>query len=130
VSGVHAARAVKRQSAPRVVVIGGGAGGATVARYLALAGKELNITLVEPKRRYTTCFFSNLYLAGLRSFDSLTHGYEPLTERYGVRIIQDRAAAIKLATKTIRLTGGAMLPYDRLVVAPGIAFRDGGHCRL
>ena len=77
------------------------------------------------KRRYTTCFFSNLYLAGLRSFDSLTHGYEALTERYGIRIIYDRAAAIEPEAKTVRLNSGTTLPYDRLVVAPGIAFRVG-----
>ena len=59
-------------AAARVVVIGGGAGGATAARYLAMAETPLDITLVEPKRQYTTCFFSNLYLAGLRSFESLT----------------------------------------------------------
>jgi sulfide dehydrogenase [flavocytochrome c] flavoprotein subunit len=118
-------RAAERRSAPRVVVIGGGAGGATVARYLAMAGKALNVTLIEPKRRYTTCFFSNLYLAGLRSFRSLTHGYEALTGRYGIRVIHDRAAAIEPEAKTVRLTSGTTLPYDRLVVAPGIAFREG-----
>jgi len=117
--------AAERRSAPRVAVIGGGAGGATVARYLAMVGKTLNITLIEPKQRYTTCFFSNLYLAGLRSFDSLTHGYKALSERYGIHVIHDRAAAIDPAAKTIRLTSGASIPYDRLVLAPGIAFRDG-----
>jgi sulfide dehydrogenase [flavocytochrome c] flavoprotein chain len=117
--------AAERRSAPRVVVIGGGPGGATLARYLAVAGKALNITLIEPKKRYTTCFSSNLYLAGLRSFDSLTHGYEALSDRYGIHVIHDRAVAIDPAAKTIRLIGGAIVPYDRLVVAPGIAFREG-----
>ena len=111
--------------APRVVVIGGGSGGATVARYLAMAGKPLEITLVEPKRRFTTCFFSNLYLAGMRSFDSLGHGYETLAERHGIRVIHDRAEAIDPAAKSVRLGEGGSLAYDRLVVAPGIAFRDG-----
>jgi sulfide dehydrogenase [flavocytochrome c] flavoprotein chain len=117
--------AAERRSAPRVVVIGGGAGGATLARYLAAAGIALNVTLIEPKKRYTTCFFSNLYLAGLRSFDSLTHGYERLGERYGIHVMHDRAAAIDPAAKTIRLISGANVPYDLLVVAPGIAFREG-----
>jgi NADPH-dependent 2,4-dienoyl-CoA reductase/sulfur reductase-like enzyme len=108
-----------------VVVIGGGAGGATVARYLAMTGKALDITLIEPKKRYTTCFFSNLYLAGLRPFDSLTHGYEALNGRHGIHVIHDLAAVIDPAAKTIRLSSGARVPYDRLVVAPGIAFREG-----
>src|SRR5271170_4125722 len=84
-------RATERRSAPRVIVVGGGAGGATVARYLRLADVTLDITLVEPKRQYTTCFFSNLYLAGLRSLESLTHGYEVLATRYGIRVVHDLA---------------------------------------
>jgi NADPH-dependent 2,4-dienoyl-CoA reductase/sulfur reductase-like enzyme len=112
-------------SPPRVVVIGGGPGGATVARYLAMSEKPLEITLVEPKTRFTTCFFSNLYLAGLRSFESLTHGYEALSSRYGIRVIHDRATLIDPVSRMVRLGGGAQLSYDRLVVAPGIAFKPG-----
>ncbi len=112
-------------SPPRVVVIGGGPGGATVARYLAMAEKPLDVTLVEPKTRFATCFFSNLYLAGLRSFESLTHGYDALSTRYGIRVIHDRAEAIDPASRTVRLGGGTQLSYDRLVVAPGISFRSG-----
>lgn len=110
---------------PRVVVIGGGAGGATVARYLAMAAKPIDITLIEPKKTYTTCFFSNLYLAGLRSFESITHTYDVLAERHGVRVVPDRAITIDPAAKTVVLAGGARLAYDRLVVAPGIAFQEG-----
>jgi NADPH-dependent 2,4-dienoyl-CoA reductase/sulfur reductase-like enzyme len=107
------------------VVVGGGAGGATVARYLAMVEPALQVTLIEPKQRYTTCFFSNLYLAGLRPFEALTHGYDTLAQRYGIRIVHDRATAIDPAAKTVRLAGGDRLDYDRLVVAPGIAFRPG-----
>ncbi len=74
-------RKARSQAKARVVVIGGGVGGATVARYLAAGSEAIAVTLVEPKRRYITCFFSNLYLAGLRSLDSLSHGYETLAER-------------------------------------------------
>jgi NADPH-dependent 2,4-dienoyl-CoA reductase/sulfur reductase-like enzyme len=113
------------QARARVVVVGGGVGGATVAKYLALSSGTLDVTLVEPKRRYATCFFSNLYLAGLRSFESLTHGYETLKQRYGVTTIHDAAAMVDPAAKTVVLKGGAKLSYDRLVLAPGIAFRYG-----
>jgi NADPH-dependent 2,4-dienoyl-CoA reductase/sulfur reductase-like enzyme len=111
------------EAKPRVVVIGGGVGGATVAKYLAASAQTLEVSLVEPKTRYTTCFCSNLYLAGLRSFESLTHGYETLAERYGVKIIHDSAAAIDPVAKIVRLESGANLSYDRLVVSPGIAFQ-------
>ena len=87
--------------------------------------KTLDVKLIEPKTRYATCFFSNLYLAGLRSFESLTHGYETLAERYGVSIIHEFAVSIDPASKVVRLESGAALPYDRLVVSPGIAFKFG-----
>jgi sulfide dehydrogenase [flavocytochrome c] flavoprotein chain len=117
------ARVARGQAKARVVVVGGGVGGATAAKYLTLSARELEVTLVEPKARYTTCFFSNLYLAGLRSFASLTHGYEALARQYGIRLIQDSAVAIDPAAKTVSLEGGARLSYDRLIVAPGIAFK-------
>lgn len=111
------------QAKARVVVIGGGAGGATAAKYLANA-KTIEVTLVEPRPVYTTCFFSNLYLAGLRPFESLIHGYEALTRDYGVTVVHEAAEAIHAETKTVVLTNGATLAYDRLVVAPGVAFKD------
>ena len=75
-----APRVARSQAKSRVVVIGGGIGGATVAKYLAASAGTIEVTLVEPKPRYTTCFFSNLYLAGMRSFELLTHGYEALAQ--------------------------------------------------
>ncbi len=120
-----APRMAAGQAKPRVVVIGGGVGGATVAKYLAASAKSLDVALIEPKIRYATCFCSNLYLAGLRSFESLTHGYEMLSERYGIRVIHDSAATIDSVGKIVALESGAKLPYDRLVVSPGIAFKFG-----
>jgi sulfide dehydrogenase [flavocytochrome c] flavoprotein chain len=116
-------RSARGQAKARVVVAGGGVGGATAAKYLALSASTLEVTLIEPKPHYTTCFFSNLYLAGLRSFASLTHGYATLAQRYGIRIIQDSVAAIDPVAKTVGLESGARLDYDRLIVAPGIAFK-------
>jgi NADPH-dependent 2,4-dienoyl-CoA reductase/sulfur reductase-like enzyme len=117
------ARAARSQANARVVVIGGGVGGATVAKYLAASAATLEVTLVEPKQRYTTCFYSNLYLAGLRSLESLTHDYETLARQYGIKVIHDMAAAIDPVAKIVTLEGGATLAYDRAVVAPGIAFK-------
>ena len=118
-------RVAGSQVTARVVVIGGGVGGATVAKYLAANATMIEVTLIEPKRRYTTCFFSNLYLAGLRSLESLTHGYETLAQRYGVNVVHDSVTAIDPVGKTVALEGGAKLPYDLVVVAPGIAFKYG-----
>jgi sulfide dehydrogenase [flavocytochrome c] flavoprotein subunit len=85
---------------------------------------RLDVTLVEPKQRYTTCFYSNLYLAGLCEFDALNHGYENLATKYGIRVVHDRAVAIDATAKRVRLAEGGELAYDRLVVSPGIAFKD------
>jgi NADPH-dependent 2,4-dienoyl-CoA reductase/sulfur reductase-like enzyme len=117
------ARPAIAQNKARVVVIGGGPGGATVARYLAQTALSLDVTLVEANKQYRTCFFSNLYLGGLRSFDSLAHGYDTLRTAHGVNVIHDTAVAADPGGMTVRLGGGATLQYDRLVMAPGIDFR-------
>jgi NADPH-dependent 2,4-dienoyl-CoA reductase/sulfur reductase-like enzyme len=106
-------------SAGRVVVIGGGAGGASLARALKLGAPALNVTLVEPNRIYSSSFFSNLYLGGFRSFASLNHNYDGL-RRLGVRVIHQRAVAVNTSRKTVRTSGGQTLSYDKLVVSPGI----------
>lgn len=113
------------QAKPRVVVIGGGAGGATVARYLAKdSDGALDVTLVEANPIYTTCFFSNLYLGGFREFESLQHGYDKVVAG-GVTVINDRATGVDRAARTVTLAGGQVLAYDRLVLSPGIDFQDG-----
>lgn len=111
---------------PRVVVIGGGAGGATVARYLAKDSKgALDIVLVEPTRTYYTCFFSNLYLGGFQSFESLGHTYGKLASEYGVNVVHDFAVGVDRDAKSVTLASGAALTYDRLVLSPGIDFVEG-----
>lgn len=109
-------------SRPKVVVVGGGAGGATAARYMARDSQgAVDVTLIEPSRAYYTCFFSNLYLGGFRDFDSLGHTYGNLASG-GVNVVHDWATAIDRDAKTVRLAGGGDVPYDRLVLSPGIDF--------
>lgn len=113
------ARFAIAQGKGRVVVVGGGAGGATVAHHVKKAVPELDVTLVEVQPQYTTCFFSNLYLGGFRTLDSLTHGYDGL-KGLGVNVVHDMATAVDTAKKTVTLKGGDTLSYDRLVLSPGI----------
>lgn len=109
------------QTAPKVVVIGGGPGGATVVRRLAAkAGENLDITLVEPKLVYTTCFYSNLYLGGFQSLDALQYDYELVAKLPGVTVAADRASVIDREKREVRLEGGAVLAYDRLFLSPGV----------
>ena len=111
-------------SASKVVVIGGGAGGATAARYLAKDAKgAIDVTLVEPTRRYYTCFFSNLYLGGFREYESIGHSYGDLASKHGVNVVHDWATGVDTAAKTVSLGSGNKVSYDRLVLAPGIDFK-------
>ncbi|MAJ20322.1 MAG: FCSD flavin-binding domain-containing protein [Paracoccaceae bacterium] len=111
---------------PRVVVVGGGAGGATAARYIAKDSKgAIDVTLVEPTRSYYTCFFSNLYIGGFRTLDSIGHSYGNLATEYGINVVHDWAVGIDRGAKTVSLAGGSTLNYDRLILSPGIDFIDG-----
>ena len=117
---------VQAAGKPRVVVIGGGAGGATAARYIAKGSKgAIDVTLVEPSRSYYTCFFSNLYIGGFRSLSSIAHSYGTLASEYGINVVHDWAVGIDRDARSVTLAGGAVLPYDRLVLSPGIDFVDG-----
>lgn len=114
------------QGKPRVVVVGGGAGGATAARYIAKDSKgAIDVTLVEPTRSYYTCFFSNLYIGGFRQLDSIAHSYGTLAADYGINVVHDWATGIDRDARTVTLAGGTVLPYDRLILSPGIDFVDG-----
>lgn len=110
---------------PRVVVIGGGAGGATAARYIAKDSKgEVDVTLIEPTRVYYTCFFSNLYLGGFKEMDDLGHSYGTLASG-GVNVVHDWAVGVDRDAKTVALASGGSVPYDKLILSPGIDFVDG-----
>ena len=118
-----AAPAVLRaQSSGRVVVIGGGAGGGTVAKYAKKDAPDLDVTLIEANAKYTTCFYSNLYIGGLRDFDSITHSYDTMAGN-GVNVINAVATGVDTAAKTVTLEHGTVVEYDKLVLAPGIDFK-------
>ncbi|MBV7379162.1 FCSD flavin-binding domain-containing protein [Maritimibacter dapengensis] len=110
---------------PKVVVIGGGAGGATTARYINKdSDGAIDVTLVEPTRTYYTCFFSNLYIGGFRTIESLAHSYGGIASE-GVNVVHDYAVGVDRDAKTVTLASGDTLMYDRLVMSPGIDFVDG-----
>jgi NADPH-dependent 2,4-dienoyl-CoA reductase/sulfur reductase-like enzyme len=126
VTGLLAAPMIVRadeHARPKVVVVGGGAGGATAARYIARdSAGAVDVTLIEPSRAYYTCFFSNLYLGGFRTYESLGHSYGTLASSYGINVVHDWATGVDRDAKTVALAGGGSVPYDRLVLSPGIDF--------
>lgn len=109
-------------TAPRVVVIGGGFAGATLAKYLKLWGSNIDVTLVDPNAAHITCILSNLVLTNALSMDRITLKYDSLRDKYGVNVRQDSAVAIDPVGRQVSLASGTSLPYDRLVLAPGIDF--------
>ena len=105
----------------RVVVVGGGFGGATAARYLKMWGGNVDVTLVERNAEFVSCPISNLVLGGNKQMADITRGYDGL-KAMGVKMVQGEVIAIDPAGKKVRLAGGSELPYDRLVLSPGIDF--------
>ena len=105
----------------QVVVIGGGYGGATAAKYVRLlSDQRISVVLVEPEEAFVSCPVSNLVLSGQRTLADITVPYEALTRRHGVVHVQARAQAIDPARRTVRLADGASIGYDKLVLATGV----------
>jgi sulfite dehydrogenase len=105
----------------RVVVVGGGFGGATAARYLKMWGGNIDVTLVERNVNFVSCPISNLVLGGHKQIADVTRGYEGL-KAMGVKVVQGEVTAIDAAARKVRLAAGGELFYDRLVVSPGVDF--------
>lgn len=110
-------------SKAHVVVVGGGFGGATAAKYLRLLDANIQVTLIEPKANYITCPGSNWLFAGLTELAQLTVDYQALQDRYGIKLLVDRVSSLDAGQRRLRLAGRQSVSYDRLIMSPGIDFR-------
>ncbi|HJS76808.1 MAG TPA: NAD(P)/FAD-dependent oxidoreductase [Burkholderiales bacterium] len=108
-------------SKARVVVIGGGFGGATAAKHIRMWDPSIDVVLIERDTSFVSCPISNAALAGFTTVQELTHNYDGL-RRHGVTVVHDEAVAIDAAKKTVRLARGGDVAYERLIVSPGIDF--------
>jgi len=106
----------------KVVVIGGGIGGAVAAKYIKIADSSIDVTVIEPKKEYYTCFMSNEVIGGGRDINTIRFTYSGL-QSHGVKMVHDVATTIDPDKKVVRTKGGATLPFDRCIVSPGIDFR-------
>ena len=105
----------------RVVVIGGGYGGATAAKYVRLlSDHKIDVVLIEPNEAFVSCPLSNLVVGGSRTLADITQPYTTLTRQHGITVVRDYATGIDAKAKQVTLAGGARIGYDKLVVSPGI----------
>jgi len=111
-------------SKARVVVIGGGFGGATAAKYIRLWDPSIDVVLVERDASFVSCPISNLVLGGFTGMADITRGYDGL-QRHGVQVVRDEATAVDPSKKIVRLARGGDITYERLIVSPGIDFTFG-----
>lgn len=110
-------------SAGKVVVVGGGYAGATCAKYLRMwSNGAVDVTLIEPREAFVSCPISNLVIGGSKTIDYVTVPYDNLSRRWGVNVVRDTATGIDVDKRVVTTAGGRSLPYDRLVLAPGIEF--------
>jgi sulfide dehydrogenase [flavocytochrome c] flavoprotein chain len=124
VVGLGAASSVAKASKnAHVIVIGGGSGGTTAAKYLKRFSPDLNVTLIEPNATYYTCYGSNWVLGGYAEMDDIAQTYDALQSRHGVKVVQDTVTSIDPDARTVKTAGGETMKYDRLVMSPGIDFR-------
>jgi len=108
---------------PKVVVVGGGFGGATAAKYVRMwSDYGISVTLVEPNASFISCPISNLVLGGSKTMADITHTYDNLVKNHGVKLVRDAVTTIDPDKRIVRLAGGGELSYDRLILSPGIDF--------
>jgi len=107
----------------RVVVVGGGYGGAIAAKYLRMADQNLKVTLIEKNKSFISCPLSNEVLSGERGLESLTFGYDALAKKHGVDMVFDEVVEIDAKAKKVKVAGGSALEYDKLIVSPGVDFK-------
>ena len=106
-----------------VVVVGGGYGGATIAKYLRMWSEGgVQVTLIERNPTFISCPISNLVIGGTKTMEDITISYDGLKSKWGVRVVQDDVVAVDAAKKTISLKAGGAMSYDRLVLSPGVDF--------
>lgn len=121
--GVLGGCATAGGNGPKVVVIGGGYAGATAAKYLRLfSDNTVNVTLVEPNATFVSCPISNLVINGSKTIADVTTPYDNLAKRHGVKLVRDMVASIDVEKRIVKLASGGELPYDRVIVSPGVDF--------
>ena len=113
VSGAHG---------PKVVIVGGGYGGATAAKYIRMWSPNIDVTLIERNAEFISCPLSNLVLGGSQSMKDITVSYDTLQKKYGVKVLRGEASSVDIDKKLVRMASGDAIPFDRVILSPGVDF--------
>ena len=122
VSAIAGCASIGGASGPRVVIVGGGYGGATAAKYIKLWGPHIDVTLIERNAEFISCPISNLVLGGSKTMQDITVSYDTLQKKYGVKVLRAEASGVDVEKKVVRLASGDAIAFDRVVLSPGVDF--------
>ena len=122
VSAITGCASVGGTSGPKVVVVGGGYGGATAAKYIKMWGPNIDVTLIERNGEFISCPISNLVIGGSQTMKDITVSYDTLQKKYGVRVLRGEAVGVDVDKKVVRLASGEAIAFDRVILSPGVDF--------
>ena len=121
-SAISGCASVGGGSGPRVVIVGGGYGGATAAKYIRMWAPNIDVTLIERNAEFISCPISNLVLGGSKTMQDITVSYDVLQKKYGVRVVRGEATAVDVEKKMVRMANGDAFAFDRAILSPGVDF--------
>jgi sulfide dehydrogenase [flavocytochrome c] flavoprotein chain len=122
VSAITGCASVSGGSGPKVVVVGGGFGGATAAKYIKMWAPNIDVTLIERNAEFISCPISNLVLGGSQTMKDITVGYDTLQKKYGVKVLRGEATGVDVDKKLVRMANGESIAFDRVILSPGVDF--------
>ncbi len=122
VSAISGCASVGGGSGPKVVIVGGGYGGATAAKYIKMWGPSIDVTLIERNAEFISCPISNLVLGGSQTMSDITVSYATLQRKYGVKVLRGEASSVDVDKKVVRMASGEAIAFDRVILSPGVDF--------
>ncbi len=122
VSAMTGCASIGGAAGPKVVIVGGGYGGATAAKYIRMWGPNIDVTLIERNAEFISCPISNLVLGGSQTMRDITVSYDALHKKYGVKVLRGEATGVDVEKKVVRMVNGDAIPFDRVILSPGVDF--------
>ena len=122
VSSLSGCASIGGASGPKVVVVGGGYGGATAAKYIKMWGPNIDVTLIERNGEFISCPMSNLVLGGSQTMRDITVSYDTLQKKHGVKVLRGEAIGVDVEKKVVRMASGEAIAFDRVILSPGVDF--------